>query len=186
MGWIVFGCGKFDEFRVFAFLDGKKDLEIENHIMECDECLGEIIDLNRINSTIEGSNIRNLKGRNFIILRKTKEDFDFFTTLGFSKLKVAGVRKQNNTKNKIWMARAGDIEISISSLETGFEISLDTDKLKNFKVELIRRGETLPVFSKTGSYEKVSIKGIETGKYELKINEEVLFLSIQGKEAFKS
>ncbi len=176
----MFGCGKFEEERILLYLEGNKDIEIENHLKECKICLKALVELNRINAEMES--FKSLKKQNVIVIESIKDKINsFFSTLKNPRIVSAGIMHNENIK-EIFTTEFYSFIIKIS-LENGlFWISISNKDEKSFKVELTKKGEDVPSFLKTDALKEITIKNLKNNEYILKINDEILELNLKHKE----
>lgn len=180
----MFGCGKFIEERFLLFIDGKKDIEIENHLKECPECLKEFVELNRINAETDIYKPEKLKKS--ILLKSAGEKIvSFFTNFENKRLVSAGVMGSGNKKD-ILMVEYSKFFIKISKNEKYFTISILTKDKKPFDVELKKIGEEIPLFMKTNSVDEITISNLIGEKYILMIDDEEIYLNLIEEESYEN
>lgn len=175
----MFGCGKFDELRMLAYLEGLNDSEIDKHLGECMECLREVVELNRISSRMDSVSLSLFEQGKFLILKAEKNKIkEFYSTLGSPGIVEIGVRKEPYDKSKIFKAKIKNGEIKVFIDENGkFSIVITQDKMKAKTLELTKQGEEVPFFVKKGRFEEALIKQLGEGKYILKIDDEKIWLN---------
>lgn len=180
----MFGCGKFSEERFLLFLEGKIDIEIENHLKECPECLKEFVELNRINVEIDIYKPDKIKKS--ILLKSVGEKItSFFTNFENKRLVSAGVMGSENNKD-ILMVEYSRFLIKISKNEKIFTISILTKDKKTFDVKLKKIGEEIPFFMKTNSVDEIAISNLIGEKYVLMIDDEEIYLTLIEEERYEN
>ncbi len=172
-GHNMFGCGKFDEIKILNFLDGNKDNEVEIHLKECEICLKEVLELNRVNAEIEYFSQAIPQQIKSITLKSVRNKItSFFSNLSNPQIIEVGVRKEDDTRKNQFEARLDSFNIKISPQENDTFWVIISGNGKVFSVELFRKDDSIPVFSKFNTKEDVTIKNIGAGCYRLKINQE--------------
>ncbi len=175
----MFGCGKFNEERFLLFIDGKIDLEIENHLKTCKTCLKEFIELNRINSEIENFK---LKPNNVILVKSLGEKLvSYFTTFEKQKIAVSGVMGEEKRKENLIVEF---LSFLIKILKNGkyFTLSISNRDKQKFDIELRKIDEEIPFYIKTNSDEETTISNLKGENYILKINDKEIILNLTDEE----
>ncbi len=172
----MFGCGQFSEKDMLLYLDAhsKEKDKIEAHLKGCSTCLKEITELNRINARTAAVMPEPLKKPFFLSLLVRNGSIErALSAAGKSRLAALEPTRKNdiNDKNKARYSIdsiPADIEI-MPAQDNKCWISLMSPNLKDSMVQIMKKGDELPVYSKKADSSQVLFKGIEPGEYEISL-----------------
>lgn len=200
------GCGKFDEIKMLKYIEGSliDKSEIEEHLAGCDICLKDIIDLNRINSVMEAGNALPVRKSNFIsiwlkngIVDKIISTIDLINEQPLTVTRKADGNKGQKDKypvsknsqiegmQNILIFNFDSIPALIKIIPAGeglFWISVESDILKGHSIELKKKDDKIPVYSKKSGLSEVLIKGITEGEYEILFAGETINIGIKNSD----
>lgn len=192
----MFGCGKFDEIKMLGYLDGARsgdeDRLIEEHLMECGPCLEEMADMNRIQTDTEKGVTAGLSLPQFITVfsgnRRGKNGWGILravvSAVSARWEPLAETRGDNGGRAVSFVTGDGQMTVRITPETSGkFWISFTGDRLAGRQVELVRKGGSLPVYSRVADANEVLVRGVGLGEYEAKIYNETVRINLRAEDA---
>ncbi len=183
----MFGCGKWSEIQMLKYIEGNlKDREaIEKHLLECGECLKEIMELNRINAAVSGMEAVPVRKSAFISVILKDGIFDRILSNSGS-YKIEGLAEtRRKTENRMMVEFKVDFIPAIVKVipagKDSFWISVESQKLKGNSIEVRKMNEKIPFYSKKSDTIEALVKGIDYGDYEISIAGELIKVGIRDK-----
>lgn len=197
----MFGCGKFDEIKMLRYLEGQRAAPdhpaVETHLMECEMCLREMTELNRIQAETDVSEAAGFKLPHFITVfsgKKSEQNAWSIVRAVVSAVsakweplaETRGTGKDAGQRGRAvsFMTDGAPVTIKIIPEPDGaFWISLRGDCLNGQVVELIKAGGSLPVFSRKADGGEVLIQSVEFGDYDMRFLHETVRINLRQENA---
>jgi hypothetical protein len=166
-------CDKYGELELLQYMDGslvdKKGFE--EHLLKCEECFLELLELNRIEARMDNLEAKPLKKRNFLLAVVKNGLIDGFMNLaGEAKLETLPQTRKENREEKRLFLSLDSIPAKVIIIPAGegsFWVSVESTKLSNQMLEFRRKGEAMSLYSRKSDSAEAVIKGVTPGEYEI-------------------
>lgn len=182
----MIGCGEIPDIRFLKYLEGSLTDDpdavksIEDHLTGCDVCLNELLELNRLNTLMDGAETVPVQRPQFI-----KAEFlnGLWKRVGLSGgsyyiEEKAAVRGNEGAPVLQLKMSQNSLQVNIIPVETGvFWVKLQGGSLKDKVLELRSQDKSL-IYSVTSKEPELVLKGLNYGVYEIRIGEEKVHLLI--------
>lgn len=196
----MIGCGKISELEMLKYLDGKRSgpfsCAVEEHLMECEMCLREMVELNRIQAETAAEEKPGLKLPNFITVFSSLKKGRGITRAVVSAVSAKWeILAETRSGEENARPKSGERAVSfvmdsepvtvriIPGPGAAFRISLGGDRVKGEVVELGKKGGSLPLFSRKADSNMVTINGVEFGEYEMKFRNSSIRINLRPEDA---
>jgi len=173
----MFGCGKFEDITMLKYVEETVDeptrADVDTHLLECDVCMNEITELNRVDAVMDAGEPERIQKANALTLFICKGIIQRFShSSGKAELvPIPATRGETSAAEQKTAELSLDdppARIQVIPVADGqFRISLECAGLSNDYVELKRAEDGSTVYLKKPDGNSLTIKGVAQGEYEL-------------------